>query len=90
MRLVVLEVVQPSQRDHGPRTPALHLPTSRAYLQIHAAEGVPSDRLDHEHAEILAACQARDPERAASATRHHLSQTLEHVTQDLKRPPANH
>jgi hypothetical protein len=63
MRLVVLEVVQPSQRDHGPRTPALHRPTSRAYLQIHAAEGVPSDRLDHEHAEILAACQARDPER---------------------------
>jgi len=58
---------------------------SGAYLQIHAAEGVPSDRLDREHAEILAACQARDPERAASATRHHLTQTLEHVTQDLEK-----
>lgn len=59
---------------------------SPAYLQIHAAEGVPSDRLDHEHGEILAACQTRDPERAASATRHHLTQTLEPVTQDLKTP----
>jgi DNA-binding GntR family transcriptional regulator len=59
---------------------------SGAYLQIHAAEGVPSPRLDREHAEILAACQARDPERAASATRYHLTQTLEHVTQDLKTP----
>lgn len=63
---------------------------SGAYLQIHAAEGVPSDRLDREHAEILAACQARDPERAASATRHHLTQTLEHVTQDLRKRPAGH
>jgi DNA-binding GntR family transcriptional regulator len=58
---------------------------SGAYLQIHAAEGVPSDRLDREHGEILAACQARDPERAASATRRHLAQTLEHVTQDLRK-----
>ena len=63
---------------------------SGAYLQIHAAEGVPSDRLDREHAEILAACQARDPERAASATRHHLTQTLEHVTQDLRKRPGDH
>jgi DNA-binding GntR family transcriptional regulator len=63
---------------------------SGAYLQIHAAEGVPSTRLDDEHAEILAACQARDPERAASATRHHLTQTLEHVTHDLEERPAAH
>jgi len=63
---------------------------SGAYLQIHAAEGVPSDRLDREHAEILAACEARDPERAASATRHHLTQTLEHVTQDLRERPTGH
>jgi DNA-binding GntR family transcriptional regulator len=63
---------------------------SGAYLQIHAAEGVPSDRLDREHAEILAACEARDPERAASATRQHLAQTLEHVTQDLRKRPTGH
>jgi DNA-binding GntR family transcriptional regulator len=63
---------------------------SGAYLQIHAAEGVPSNRLDHEHAEILAACEAGDPERAASATRHHLTQTLEHVTQDLRDRAAGH
>jgi DNA-binding GntR family transcriptional regulator len=63
---------------------------SRAYLQIHAAEGVPSSRLDDEHGEILAACEARDPERAASATRYHLAQTLEHVTQDLRSRAAGH
>jgi DNA-binding GntR family transcriptional regulator len=61
---------------------------SGAYLQIHAAEGVPSTRLDREHSEILAACEARDPERAASATRHHLAQTLEHVRQDLSKRAA--
>ncbi|MBV9279347.1 MAG: GntR family transcriptional regulator, partial [Chloroflexi bacterium] len=56
---------------------------SGAYLQIYAAEGVPSERLDREHREILAACQARDPERAARAIRYHLAQTVAHVTNDL-------
>jgi DNA-binding GntR family transcriptional regulator len=56
---------------------------SHAYLQIYAAEGVPSERLDREHREILAACEARDPERAARAMRYHLLQTVEHVTSDL-------
>jgi DNA-binding GntR family transcriptional regulator len=56
---------------------------SDAYLQIYAAEGVPSKRLDSEHREILAACEAREPERAARAIRHHLAQTVEHVTNDL-------
>jgi DNA-binding GntR family transcriptional regulator len=56
---------------------------SDAYLQIYAAEGVPSKRLDREHREILAACKARDPERAARAIRHHLAQTVAHVTNDL-------
>jgi DNA-binding GntR family transcriptional regulator len=59
---------------------------SNAYLQIYAAEGVPSDRLDREHREILAACEARDPERAARAMRHHLAQTVAHVTKDLTEP----
>jgi DNA-binding GntR family transcriptional regulator len=63
---------------------------SGAYLQIYAAEGVPSERLDHEHSEILAACEARDPGRAASATRNHLTQTLEHVTQELRKRAAGH
>jgi DNA-binding GntR family transcriptional regulator len=57
---------------------------SAAYLQIYAAEGVPSDPLDREHHEILAACEARDPARAARAIRNHLAQTVAHVTDDLK------
>ena len=61
---------------------------SEAYLQIYAAEGVPSQRLDREHREILAACVARDPERAARAIRFHLAQTVEHVTRDLVDPGA--
>ena len=61
---------------------------SEAYLQIYAAEGVPSQRLDREHREILAACVARDPERAARAIRFHLAQTVEHVTRDLADPEA--
>ena len=39
---------------------------SSAYLHIYrAAEDFPVERLDAEHREILAACAARDPERAA-------------------------
>jgi DNA-binding GntR family transcriptional regulator len=56
---------------------------SSAYLQVYAAEGVPSERLDREHREILAACEARDAQRAAHAMRHHLAQTVKHVTKDL-------
>lgn len=56
---------------------------SSAYLRIYADEGVPSKRLDREHREILAACEARDPERAADALRNHLAETVRHVTKDL-------
>jgi DNA-binding GntR family transcriptional regulator len=57
---------------------------SSAYLHIYrAAEDFPAARLDAEHREILAACQARDPEQAARATREHLRQTVEHVAARL-------
>jgi len=56
---------------------------SSAYLHIYATRDFPSERLDAEHREILAACRARDPQRAAQAVRHHLSQTVEHVAMRL-------
>jgi DNA-binding GntR family transcriptional regulator len=57
---------------------------SSAYLHIYrAAEDFPVERLDAEHREMLAACAARDPERAARATREHLRQTVEHVAARL-------
>jgi DNA-binding GntR family transcriptional regulator len=57
---------------------------SSAYLHIYrAADDFPVERLDGEHREILAACLARDPERAAAATRMHLTNTVEHVSARL-------
>ncbi len=54
---------------------------SLAYNHLYAAADVPKDaeRLDREHREILAACQANDTVRAASAVRHHIQQTIAHV-----------
>ncbi len=59
---------------------------SNAYLHLYAAAEVPRDaqRLDKEHREILAACQASDPVRAANAVRHHLQQTVAHVMNVLE------
>lgn len=59
---------------------------SNAYLHLYAAADVPRDapRLDMEHREILAACQANDPIRAANAVRHHLEQTVAHVMNVLE------
>jgi DNA-binding GntR family transcriptional regulator len=59
---------------------------SLAYNHLYAAADVPHDaeRLDAEHREILAACQAGDPARAASAVRDHISQTILHVMQALE------
>ena len=59
---------------------------SIAYNHLYAAADVPRDaqRLDTEHREILAACQASDPVRAANAVRHHLQQTIVHVTKVLE------
>jgi len=53
---------------------------SSAYLHIYRAQDdFPVERLDAEHRAILAACVARDLERAAAATREHLENTVEHV-----------
>jgi len=59
---------------------------SIAYNHLYAAADVPKDaeRLDREHREILAACQAGDPVRAANAVRHHIQQTIVHVTKLLE------
>lgn len=56
---------------------------SDAYLQIYATTVLPSPRLDAEHQEILAACEAHDPQRAATAVEHHLQQTVSHVASAL-------
>jgi DNA-binding GntR family transcriptional regulator len=56
---------------------------SSAYLHIYATRDFPAARLDAEHREILDACRAGEPERAAAAVRHHLSQTVEHVARRL-------
>jgi DNA-binding GntR family transcriptional regulator len=57
---------------------------SSAYLQIYRAQSdFPTARLDHEHRAILAACVARDPQRAAAATREHLEHTVAHVASHL-------
>lgn len=56
---------------------------SDAYLQIYATTALPSARIEAEHREILAACEARDPERAAAAVAHHLTQTVTHVSNEL-------
>ncbi len=57
---------------------------SSAYLHIYrAAADFPAERLDLEHRAILSACVARDPERAAAATRRHLENTVEHVASRL-------
>jgi DNA-binding GntR family transcriptional regulator len=57
---------------------------SSAYLHIYREQSdFPVDRLDAEHREILAACVARDPQRAAAATRAHLENTVEHVASKL-------
>ncbi|GAC1348215.1 MAG: FCD domain-containing protein [Ktedonobacteraceae bacterium] len=59
---------------------------SIAYNHLYAAADVPKDaeRLDREHREILAACQANDPVRAARAVRHHIQQTIVHVKNVLE------
>ncbi|MDQ2716016.1 MAG: GntR family transcriptional regulator [Chloroflexota bacterium] len=59
---------------------------SIAYNHLYAAADVPkgAQRLDTEHREILAACQANDPARAISAVRHHIQQTIVHIMKVLE------
>jgi DNA-binding GntR family transcriptional regulator len=60
---------------------------SSAYLHIYrAAADFPVERLDAEHRRILAACMARDADAAATATREHLQNTVEHVATRLEQP----
>jgi DNA-binding GntR family transcriptional regulator len=59
--------------------------SSQAYLQIYTEQVVPSGDVEHEHDDILAACEANDPERARSATRQHLQLTVLNVTAQLRR-----
>jgi DNA-binding GntR family transcriptional regulator len=54
-----------------------------SYLHIYATTGMPTARLDAEHREILAACKARDPQRAAKAVEQHLAHSVEHVASQL-------
>jgi DNA-binding GntR family transcriptional regulator len=57
---------------------------SSAYLNIlRAQRDFPVETLDAEHHEILAACVAREPERAARAVRHHLVGTADRVARQL-------
>jgi DNA-binding GntR family transcriptional regulator len=58
---------------------------SSAYLNIfRAADDFPVAELDAEHREILAACVAREPERAAEAVRVHLQRTVDRVSPRLE------
>jgi DNA-binding GntR family transcriptional regulator len=59
---------------------------SLAYNHLYAATDVPKDaeRLDAEHREILAACQANDPARASNAVRQHMYQTILHMKEVLE------
>ena len=59
---------------------------SKAYLNLYGAANIPRDaqRLDREQREILAACQANYPIRAATAVRQHLQQTIAHVMNVLE------
>jgi len=63
---------------------------SSAYLNIFRADDdFPVEHLDVEHHEILQACVARDPARASSAVRDHLTRTVDRVAKRLERDAAD-
>jgi DNA-binding GntR family transcriptional regulator len=58
---------------------------SSAYLNIfRATRDFPVGHLDSEHHEILQACVARDPARAAAAVHCHLQRTVDRVAEHLE------
>lgn len=61
---------------------------TKAYLHVYAAHDGATQRLDAEHREILAACKAHDPERAAQAVEQHLANSLQNITGQLGLNPA--
>ncbi len=63
---------------------------TNAYLHIYASTGAASERLDAEHREILAACKAHDPVRAAHAIEEHLTHSVKEITNQLRahQPPS--
>lgn len=63
---------------------------SQAYLQINSEQVVPTGDAEHEHDDILAACEANDAERARSATRQHLQLTVSNVTAQLRQVDGVH
>ena len=74
----------------GSRTPAVFVLegqiviASQAYLQINSEQVAPTGDAEHEHDDILAACEANDPVRASEATRQHLQLTVSNVTTQLQ------
>jgi DNA-binding GntR family transcriptional regulator len=63
---------------------------SQAYLQITSDQMVPAGQVDHEHDDILAACEANDPDRARTATRDHLQLTVTTAIAQLERSDTTH
>jgi DNA-binding GntR family transcriptional regulator len=57
---------------------------SQAYLQIYTEQVVPTGDVEHEHDEIMAACEANDPAAARAATIQHLQLTVVNVTAQLQ------
>ena len=74
----------------GSRTPAVFVLegqiviASQAYLQSNSEQVAPTGDAEHEHDDILAACEANDPVRASEATRQHLQLTVSNVTTQLQ------
>lgn len=56
---------------------------SQAYLQITSDRAVLVGDAEHEHDDILDACEANDPARAAAATRDHLGLTVANAVAEL-------
>lgn len=64
--------------------------SSRVYIHMFVAHQAKGERADDEHAAILAACRARDPEAAMEAVRAHLQVAVRKDAEILEGPePSN-